>query len=140
VKYEVRLAHQAEKDLERLDRTTLKRIQARIDELADNPLDPRLSRQLEMDPEKLLPGWQLAHHFRSKRVGAGTGSGSCSGPAVGRPGVADKGRQRKRSFQYFGVEVFRVGEPNGYPSLLASSPGEIGLVRLISPWVSLDEV
>lgn len=52
MKNEVRLSRQAEKDMERLDRTTLKRIQARIDELAGNPLDPRLSRQLEMDPEK----------------------------------------------------------------------------------------
>jgi mRNA interferase RelE/StbE len=52
VKYEVRPSRQAEKELERLDRTTLKRIQTRIDELADNPLNPRLSKQLEMDPEK----------------------------------------------------------------------------------------
>jgi mRNA interferase RelE/StbE len=52
VNYEVRPSRQAEKELERLDRTTLKRIQTRIDELADNPLNPRLSKQLEMDPEK----------------------------------------------------------------------------------------
>ena len=52
MKYQVRPSRQAEKELERLDRTTLKRIQTRIDELADNPLNPRLSKQLEMDPEK----------------------------------------------------------------------------------------
>jgi mRNA-degrading endonuclease RelE of RelBE toxin-antitoxin system len=52
VKYEVRLSRQAEKDLERLDLSTLKRIQARIDGLAGNPLDPRLSKHLEMDPGK----------------------------------------------------------------------------------------
>jgi mRNA interferase RelE/StbE len=52
VKYEVRASRHAEKELERLDRTTLKRIQTRIDELADNPLNPRLSKQVEMDPEK----------------------------------------------------------------------------------------
>jgi mRNA interferase RelE/StbE len=52
VKYEVRPSRQAVKELERLDRSTLKRIQTRIDELADNPLNPRLSKQLEMDPEK----------------------------------------------------------------------------------------
>jgi mRNA interferase RelE/StbE len=52
VRYQVRPSRQAEKELERLDRITLKRIQTRIDELADNPLNPRLSKQLEMDPEK----------------------------------------------------------------------------------------
>lgn len=52
MKYEVRPSRQAEKELERLDRITLKRIQTRIEELADNPLNPRLSNQLEMDPEK----------------------------------------------------------------------------------------
>jgi mRNA-degrading endonuclease RelE of RelBE toxin-antitoxin system len=52
VKYEVRLSRQAEKDLERLDRATLKRVQARIDELAGIPLDPRLPKQLEMDSER----------------------------------------------------------------------------------------
>ena len=52
MKYEVRPSRQAVKELERLDRSTLKRIQTRIDELADNPLNPRLSKQLEMDPEK----------------------------------------------------------------------------------------
>ena len=38
--------------MERLDRTTFKRIRPRNDELADNPLNPRLSKQLEMDTEK----------------------------------------------------------------------------------------
>ena len=52
MKYQVRPSRQAEKELERLDHTTLKRIQTRIDELASNPLNPRLSKQLEMDPEK----------------------------------------------------------------------------------------
>lgn len=52
MKYEVRPSRQVEKELERLDRSTLQRIQTRIDELAGNPLNPRLSRQLEMDPER----------------------------------------------------------------------------------------
>lgn len=52
MKYEVRVSRQAEKELERLDRKTLKRIQIRVDDLAGNPLNPRLSKQLEMDPSK----------------------------------------------------------------------------------------
>lgn len=52
MKYQVRPSSKAIKELERLDRATLRRVQTRIDELADNPLDPRLSRQLEMAPER----------------------------------------------------------------------------------------
>jgi len=48
VKYRVIPSKRAEKELDRLDRSTLKRIQARIDELSLAPLSPRLSKPLEM--------------------------------------------------------------------------------------------
>jgi mRNA interferase RelE/StbE len=48
VKYKVVLSASAIKGLDRLDRKTEKRIQARIDELAPDPIDPRLSSQVEM--------------------------------------------------------------------------------------------
>jgi mRNA-degrading endonuclease RelE of RelBE toxin-antitoxin system len=51
VSYQVEFSRQGEKDLRRLDRTTLGRIKARINELAQDPLDSRLSRQMETDPE-----------------------------------------------------------------------------------------
>lgn len=48
VTYQIILSRRTAKELERLDRATLQRIQARIEELARNPLSPRLSKILEM--------------------------------------------------------------------------------------------
>jgi mRNA interferase RelE/StbE len=47
----VEFSHQAAKELKRLDRTSIKRIEARIDELAQDPFNPRISQQKETDPE-----------------------------------------------------------------------------------------
>lgn len=49
--YRVEFSHQAAKDLRRLDRTTMKRIEDRVDELAQDPFNPRISQQKETDPE-----------------------------------------------------------------------------------------
>ncbi len=46
--FKVVLSHRVQKELERLDRSTLKRLQARIDALACDPLSSRLSMLLEM--------------------------------------------------------------------------------------------
>lgn len=45
--YGVELSRQAAKELKRLDRNIQKRLQARIEDLALAPEDPRLSNQLE---------------------------------------------------------------------------------------------
>jgi mRNA interferase RelE/StbE len=50
--YDVKVGPQAKKELARLERTLARRLRDRLRELAANPYDPRLSRQLEMDPEK----------------------------------------------------------------------------------------
>jgi mRNA interferase RelE/StbE len=47
----VEVRHQAGKELKRLDQITIKRIEAKIDELAGDPFNPRNSRQMETDPE-----------------------------------------------------------------------------------------
>ena len=49
--YKVEFSHQAAKDLKRLDRTTISRIQARIEELTQDPFSARTSRQMETMPE-----------------------------------------------------------------------------------------
>ena len=49
--YRLEIHHQAAKELKRLDRTTIRRIEAKIEELAQDPFNPRFSRQMEMDPE-----------------------------------------------------------------------------------------
>ena len=49
--FRVEFSHQAAKELKRLDRTAIKRIEARIDELAQDPFNPRISQQKETDPE-----------------------------------------------------------------------------------------
>jgi len=47
MRYRIALYREAEKTLEGLDRTTARRIEAKIDELALDPFSPRLSRQME---------------------------------------------------------------------------------------------
>lgn len=48
--YRVVVAHEAEKILDRMDRTTEKRIRTRIKQLAHDPFDPRLSAPLKERP------------------------------------------------------------------------------------------
>lgn len=51
VTYRVEFHHRAAKELKRLDRNTVQRIDAKIEELARGPLNSRLSRQMETNPE-----------------------------------------------------------------------------------------
>jgi len=44
--YRIELYREAEKTLDGLDRATARRIESRIEELAQDPLSPRLSRQM----------------------------------------------------------------------------------------------
>jgi mRNA interferase RelE/StbE len=46
VKYEIRLSHRAARDLDRLDKPTQNRIMRRLEELAEDPYDPRISAPL----------------------------------------------------------------------------------------------
>lgn len=46
--YQIKLTQKADKDMEKLDRKMIKRIFARLDELALNPFDQRISGQVEM--------------------------------------------------------------------------------------------
>lgn len=48
--YSIQLAQEAEKELERLDRATLKRVQKRLEELSIDPYSPRLSKALALAP------------------------------------------------------------------------------------------
>jgi mRNA interferase RelE/StbE len=48
VKYHAVLSAKAMKSLDRLDKKTEQRIKSRLDELANNPIDPRISKQLEI--------------------------------------------------------------------------------------------
>ncbi|MFP3868927.1 MAG: type II toxin-antitoxin system RelE family toxin [Desulfobacteraceae bacterium] len=62
--YAVRLTGPAAKALESLDQTTLKRLQARIDELAHDPFSPRISKPLKTAPGRRssrIGGWRLIY-------------------------------------------------------------------------------
>jgi mRNA interferase RelE/StbE len=62
VNYRVSIAHEAEKVLDRLDRRTEQRIRARLDQLADDPFDPRLSAPLTERPgvrKSRVGGWRI---------------------------------------------------------------------------------
>ena len=51
MRYQVAFFRQAAKEIKRLDRTSARRVQARIEELATEPSSPRISQQMETDPE-----------------------------------------------------------------------------------------
>jgi mRNA interferase RelE/StbE len=46
VKYEIRLSNRAERDLDRLDKPTQKRMLKRLEQIAEDPYDARLSAAL----------------------------------------------------------------------------------------------
>ena len=50
--YRVEVGRQAEKEMIKLDKTLARRLRDRMRELAGNPFNPRLSRQLEMNPDR----------------------------------------------------------------------------------------
>ena len=50
--YEIYLGHQAKKEMAKIDRSLARRLRDRLRELAFNPLDLRLSRQMETDPNR----------------------------------------------------------------------------------------
>lgn len=50
--FAMNLGHQAKKEMAKLDRPLARRPRDRLRELAENPLDPRLSRQMETDPNR----------------------------------------------------------------------------------------
>jgi len=62
VKYRVSVAREAEKVLDRLDRSTERRIRARFVQLADDPFDPRLSAPLSERAgvrKSRVGGWRI---------------------------------------------------------------------------------
>ena len=50
--FAMNLGHQAKKEMAKLDRPLARRLRDRLRELAENPLDPRLSRQMETNPNR----------------------------------------------------------------------------------------
>ena len=50
--YEIYLGHQAKKEMAQIDRSLARRLRDRLRELAENPLDSRLSRQMETNPNR----------------------------------------------------------------------------------------
>jgi mRNA interferase RelE/StbE len=62
VNFRVRVAHEAEKILDRLDRSTEQRVRARFAQLAVDPFDPRLSAPLTDRPgirKSRVGGWRI---------------------------------------------------------------------------------
>jgi len=67
VSYTAVLTAKAMRELERLDRKTEKRVQSRLDELAANPLDPRISNKLEMSEGKRysrVGDWRIVYEIK----------------------------------------------------------------------------
>lgn len=72
MKYEVRLSNRAQRDLDRVDRPTQKRVVERMELLADDPYNPRVSGWLEGHPglrKSRLGGWRIIYQtLDDKRV------------------------------------------------------------------------
>ena len=90
--YKVVFSHQAAKDMKRLDRTNVSRIQARREELTQDPFSPRTSRQMETIPENRytrVGDWRIIYQVKEAgktiNIGlSGPGAGPTdSGPARG---------------------------------------------------------
>ena len=50
--YEIYLGHQVKNEMAKIDRSLARRLRDRLRELAVNPLNPRLARQMETDPNR----------------------------------------------------------------------------------------
>ena len=71
-KYEIRLSHRAQRDLDRLDKPTQKRIVRRLEHLAEDPYDPRLTAPLsghEGLRKSRVGAWRIIYQVRdSERI------------------------------------------------------------------------
>jgi len=66
VSYLIALSAKAIKTLDRLDRKTEKRLQSRLEELAANPLDGRISNRMETNPERRysrVGDWRIVYEM-----------------------------------------------------------------------------
>ena len=64
--YLIALSAKAIKSLDRLDRKTGKRLQLRLEELAANPLDERISKPMETYPERRysrVGAWRIVYQM-----------------------------------------------------------------------------
>jgi mRNA interferase RelE/StbE len=71
VKYEVRLSRRAERDLDRLDQTTRRRVVRRLDQLAEDPFASHLSAPLtgtEGLRKSRLGGWRIVFEVTEDRI------------------------------------------------------------------------
>ena len=63
--YRVELDARADKQAEKVDRETLKRLQKRFRELAQNPFDPRISKPLTMSADRRtsrVGDWRIIYY------------------------------------------------------------------------------
>ena len=67
--YQVHIFPEARKTLKKLDRIISGRIIKRLEELAENPFDPRRSRQKETDPDSRysrVGDWRIIYQVEEK--------------------------------------------------------------------------
>jgi mRNA interferase RelE/StbE len=66
MRYRIDLYREAEKTLDSVDRTTARRIEAKIEELTRDPFPPRLSRQMETVKDRRysrVGDWRIIFRF-----------------------------------------------------------------------------
>ena len=68
--YEIYLGHQAKNEMAKIDRSLARRLRDRLRELAVNPLNPRLARQMETDPNRRysrVGDWRIVFQVLEER-------------------------------------------------------------------------
>jgi mRNA interferase RelE/StbE len=76
VSYKIVVSHKAKKVVEKLDKNIARRILDRLRELAVNPYDQRISKEMETEPDKRysrIGDWRIIYGVdeKDKIVGAG---------------------------------------------------------------------
>jgi mRNA interferase RelE/StbE len=71
MKYQIRLSKRAERDLDGMDRPTRKRMDRRLDQLAEDPFDPRLTGALTNQGglrKSRVGGWRIIFMVEAQDV------------------------------------------------------------------------
>jgi len=71
MRYEIRLSSRAQRELSRLDRPTQQRMKRRLNQLAEDPFDPRLSKELVNQGglrSSRIGGWRIIFEILEKEI------------------------------------------------------------------------
>jgi mRNA interferase RelE/StbE len=69
--YDLTFGRQAKKEIKGLDAATVKRLEDRVQQLSDNPLDPRISKPIKMKPGRRtsrVGDWRIIYQVNESEM------------------------------------------------------------------------